>query len=85
MHELNKTKSTNLKSVKGIKLWVSLYSFKTGNSFSLPFFAPDDDTAQKAIVHELKKYDVDVQGKLYHVGKFNLADGKFKTLVRKVC
>lgn len=85
MQELNKNNSSKQKSVKGIKLWISLYSFKTGNAFSLPFFAPDDKTAQEAIVQELKKYDVDVEGKLYHVGKFNLADGKFKTLLRKAC
>lgn len=81
MHEPKKQKSTKQNP---LQLWIPLYSFKTGNAFSLPFFAPDDKTAQKAIVQELKKYDVDVEGKLYQVGKFNLADGKFKTLVRKV-
>lgn len=81
MNEPKKQKST--KKIP-TKLWINLYSFKSGNAFSLPFFAPDDRTAQKAIVQELKKYDVDVEGKLYQVGRFNLADGKFKTLVRKI-
>ena len=66
-------------------LWISLYSFKVGDTFALPFFAPDDKTAFKAISSEFKRYGIDVEGKLYHVGKFNLADGKFKTLVRKAC
>lgn len=65
-------------------LWISLYSFKVGESFALPFFAPDDKTAANALLSELKRYGVDVVGKLYHVGKFNLANGKFKTLIRKV-
>ena len=65
-------------------LWISLYSFKVGDTFALPFFAPDDKTAINALESELKRYGVDVVGNLYHVGKFNLANGKFKTLVRKV-
>ena len=69
---------------KPLQLNVPLYSFKTNSAFSLPFFAPDDKTAKSAIVQELKKFDVDVEGKLFQVGTFNLADGKFKTRVRKV-
>lgn len=81
MNEPKKQKPTKQKP---LQLWINLYSFNSGKAFSLPFFAPDDKTAQKAIVQELKKYEVDVEGKLYQVGKFNLADGKFKTLVRKI-
>ena len=65
-------------------LWISLYSFKVGETFALPFFAPDDKTATNALLSELKRYGVDVVGKLYHVGKFNLANGKFKSLIRMV-
>ena len=78
-----KRKQVTLKQ-RPTTLWISLYSFKVGETFALPFFAPDDETATNALLSELKRYGVDVVGKLYHVGKFNLANGKFKTLIRKV-
>ena len=75
---------TLTKKLSPTTFWISLYSFKVGDTFALPFFAPDDKTASTALVSELKRYGVDVVGKLYHVGKFNLASGKFKTLIRQV-